>query len=414
MQTAPEGAETRRGLKRSAELPIDDPRSEVRGRGLHLDDDVPIVTPTVQKTERPADAEEAHMSVGKRELISNVAAKMMNAAVKREVTSAEVWTLAKTAIELFGASVSRFANKSTSYGIESTLIIDLKVRRDDGRFRASERKSTERLEQMQQEHQTELLIGSAPRISFRTSLYPRGTKSQTDRVQDQERQYKRACIEAYKRQLIMGGHFSHEHPVHASSWCIPEMRELMNDRRVHLVQGPICHWRLSSTGDDDEQEFVRGKTRWATSSSRLAALLARKHAGENRRVRLIDRNEMIAASMYSPKFVNEALKVLGKELIDDGRLDSVSLYSAGPTADFPELDTREWQEDDYDEHGNLLDPIKVKEGKRKEIEWVLKQKLFDYVLQSECTDRQGRPYSLKWVLKNKGAKVRARLVVSQV
>ena len=33
MQTAPEVAETRRGLKRSAELPIDDPRSEVRGRG---------------------------------------------------------------------------------------------------------------------------------------------------------------------------------------------------------------------------------------------------------------------------------------------------------------------------------------------------------------------------------------------
>ena len=65
MQTAPEDAEVRRGLKRSAELPIDDPRSEVRGRGLHLDDDVPIVTPTVQQTERPADAAEAHMSMGK-------------------------------------------------------------------------------------------------------------------------------------------------------------------------------------------------------------------------------------------------------------------------------------------------------------------------------------------------------------
>ena len=37
MQTAPEGAETRRGLKRSASLPTDDPRSEVLGRGLHLE-----------------------------------------------------------------------------------------------------------------------------------------------------------------------------------------------------------------------------------------------------------------------------------------------------------------------------------------------------------------------------------------
>ena len=39
MQTATEDAETRRGLKRSAQLPTDDPRSEVRGRGSHLDDD---------------------------------------------------------------------------------------------------------------------------------------------------------------------------------------------------------------------------------------------------------------------------------------------------------------------------------------------------------------------------------------
>ena len=88
----------------------------------------------------------------------------------------------------------------------------------------------------------------------------------------------------------------------------------------------------------------------------------------------------------SPKFVNETLRVLGKQLIDDGRLDSVSLYSAGPTADFPKLDTREWQEDNYDQQGKLLDPIKVKEGKREEIEWVLRQKLFDYVPQSECTE----------------------------
>ena len=106
----------------------------MRGRGLHFDDDVPIVTPTVPQIERPADAAETHMSMGKMELISNAAAKMMNAAVKCELTSAEVWTLAKTAIELFGASVSRFANKSTSYGIDSTLIIDLTARRDDGQF----------------------------------------------------------------------------------------------------------------------------------------------------------------------------------------------------------------------------------------------------------------------------------------
>ena len=177
-----------------------------------------------------------------------------------------------------------------------------------------------------------------------------------------------------------------------------------------------CHWRLASTGDGNEQGFVCGKTRWATSSSRLATLLAREHAGENRRVRLVGRNETIAGARYSPRLVNEALRPLGKQ-VDDGRLDSVSLYSAGPTADFPELDTQEWQEDDYDQQGNLFDPIKVKEGIREEIVWVLQQKLFDYVPQSECAEQQGRPYSFNWVLKNKGEKVRekvrTRLVVRE-
>ena len=82
MQTASEDVESRRGLKRSAELLIDDPRSEVRGRGLHLDDDVPIVTPIVQQTHRPSDAAEAHMNMGTMELVSSGAARMMNVAVK--------------------------------------------------------------------------------------------------------------------------------------------------------------------------------------------------------------------------------------------------------------------------------------------------------------------------------------------
>ena len=104
--------------------------------------------------------------------------------------------------------------------------------------------------------------------------------------------------------------------------------------------------------------------------------------------------------MYSPRLVKE---VFGKQLVDDGRLDNVSLYAAGPTADF-ELDAQEWQDDEYDQQGNLLDPIKVKEGKREDIDWVLKQKLIDYVPQSECAERQDRLSSLKWVLKNKGRK----------
>ena len=110
------------------------------------------------------------------------------------------------------------------------------------------------------------------------------------------------------------------------------------------MQGPMCRWRMTATDDRDEQG---------------------EHAGENRRVRLTGQNETNAGAMHSPRLVKEVLKALGKQLVDDGRLDSVSLYSAGPTTDFLELDTQELQEDDYDQQGTLLDPIKVKEGKTR-------------------------------------------------
>ena len=135
MGTAVEDADTRRGLNISAELPLDDgARDLVRGLGEHLDRDVPLVTPIVQQAEQGADAADAHMSVGKMEMISRAAAKMTNSAVAGELTSDEIWTLAKTAIDQFGASVSKFANKFTSYSIGSSLFIDMTAKGDDGQF----------------------------------------------------------------------------------------------------------------------------------------------------------------------------------------------------------------------------------------------------------------------------------------
>ena len=113
--------------------------------------------------------------------------------------------------------MSKFAHKFTSYSIDSSLIIDMTAKRDDRQFwDLRTREDQERLEKKQQEHQTELLIGSAPCISFRTLLHSceKGTKEQIEKAQDEDGQYTQACIEAYKRQLSMGRHFLHEHPVH--------------------------------------------------------------------------------------------------------------------------------------------------------------------------------------------------------
>ena len=49
-----------------------------------------LVTPIVQHAEQAADAADAHMSVGKMEVISRAAAKMTNSAAAGELAGAEL------------------------------------------------------------------------------------------------------------------------------------------------------------------------------------------------------------------------------------------------------------------------------------------------------------------------------------
>eukprot|EP00959_Pyramimonas_sp_CCMP1952_P360961 7559653-Pyramimonas_sp.AAC.1 len=136
----------------------------------------------------------------------------------------------------------------------------------------------------------------------------------------------------------MGQHFLHEHPAGSASWDMPEMQELLGDSRVYVVQGPMCRWGMVTKGDFGKQGYVRQEIKWATSSPRLAALLAGRCPGEHRHVRLLGKQRAAAAAVYPPRLVKEVLREFKKQVVDDGKMDRISLYSAGPTADFVELD----------------------------------------------------------------------------
>ena len=69
------------------------------------------------------------------------------------------------------------------------------------------------------------------------------------------------------------------------------------------MQGPMCRWRVTATGDRNLQGFVRGQMRWASSSSR--------HAGENRRVRLIGQNEKDVLTETCERSVESAREAAG-------------------------------------------------------------------------------------------------------
>ena len=225
--------------------------------------------------------------------------------------------------------MSKFANKFTSFSIGFSLIIVLTAQHDDRQFwDLGTREDQERLEQLQQEHQTERLIGSAPCKSFRTLLHPceKGTKKQIEKAQDEKRQHTQACIKAYKRQLSMVDISC------TNAQCI-------SDGRIHLVQGPMCRRRrMRQTIDLNRGSCVDKRDGHRAARGTLEKIV---ECG------LIGQNVTVAVAMYSPRVVKEVLKALGKQLVDDGQLDSVSLYAAGPTADFLQLDAQEWQDDEY-------------------------------------------------------------------
>ena len=65
----------------------------------------------------------------------------------------------------------------------------------------------------------------------------------------------------------------------------------------------------------------------------------------------------------------------------------------------------EWKESWYPDHvnGGYLDPVKVKEARREEMEYVYKFQVYDKVSRAECLEKTGKnPIKVRWVETNKG------------
>ena len=99
--------------------------------------------------------------------------------------------LAKMALELFGASVSKFANKFTSYSIDSSLIIDMTAKPDDRQFwDLGTREDQERLGTNAARTPNRTLDWKRAMHILSHSYCTRsekGTKEQIENVQDEER-----------------------------------------------------------------------------------------------------------------------------------------------------------------------------------------------------------------------------------
>ena len=80
------------------------------------------------------------------------------------------------------------------------------------------------------------------------------------------------CMSIYKYQLNSGRHFLHGHPLGATSWGIESVRELLDDRRVTVVESYLCRFGMESHWEsrNGEKGPVKKPTCFMTSAKCVA------------------------------------------------------------------------------------------------------------------------------------------------
>ena len=62
----------------------------------------------------------------------------------------------------------------------------------------------------------------------------------------QAKRYVRFCIKIYNHQRESGRYFSNEHPWLASSWFLPEMTKLQEEKGVQRIRTDMCQFGMMS------------------------------------------------------------------------------------------------------------------------------------------------------------------------
>ena len=174
----------------------------------------------------------------------------------------------------------------------------------------------------------------------------------------------------YEKQIQQGRDFLHEAPWGATSWKDERVERISARDDVHVLQGPMCKWRMTADHRGLQGTcFARKETGWMTNHPGWAELLESEctnKTGEapwHRHTHLIGGIAQQAAK-YPPQLVRAVLKYLKRELEERGELNAVDAYSAGPVPEVPTVDP-EWEERYVDDvNGGVLQKRKSKRPDR--------------------------------------------------
>eukprot|EP00973_Karenia_brevis_P035276 4865280-Karenia_brevis.AAC.1 len=90
------------------------------------------------------------------------------------------------------------------------------------------------------------------------------------------------CVHLYKLQIRGGRYFLHEHPLTATSWQAPSIKEVMKQYGVIATNINMCAYGMQST-DEQGTSYVYKPTQFLTNSPAIAEKLADKCSNKTSR-----------------------------------------------------------------------------------------------------------------------------------
>jgi hypothetical protein len=128
-----------------------------------------------------------------------------------------------------------------------------------------------------------------------------------------------AC-EVYRAQLARGAHFLHEHPLTATSWEEPAVKELRSHPQVREASAHQCCFGLVARDPGGSTRPVLKPTRFLSSAPLLLQELARRCGGGHDHTRLLGGRRAAAAALYPPGLCRAILRGITKQYRRDGKV----------------------------------------------------------------------------------------------
>ena len=231
------------------------------------------------------------------------------------------------------------------------------------------------------------------------------------------------CAKCYATQWKVGRYFLHGHPAEASSWQEDCIKTVLEKQGVLRVVGDPCQYGLT-TRDGDRLGLARKRTGFMTNSICLAKRLERrcpnKPIEEIHKHIVLEGGRTRAAQVHPPELCKEICRGIQEQIEVDRRGEFlIGIMDKHQRADGTQLlqaqkelqrHYKTFEEDDEvmleafdDVSGATLDPRKVQQARREEVEYVRQMGLYTKVPIIECRRGKGKnPITVRWIDVNKG------------